>query len=113
MQLCCRCSLRRNNQKRVTAQFLTVQKQFCSEMRTDWKRFVVLQVESNIGRFLKMQDQFVDQSQFVIVTHNKRTMNRADVMYGVTMEEFGVSKPVGMKMADERTTNVKKIDAIQ
>ena len=54
--------------------------------------------ESNIGRFLKVLDRFVDQSQFIIVTHNKRTMNRADVMYGVTMEEFGVSKPVGMRL---------------
>ncbi|MCH2064014.1 MAG: chromosome segregation protein SMC [Roseibacillus sp.] len=54
--------------------------------------------ESNIGRFLKVLDRFVEQSQFIIVTHNKRTMNRADVMYGVTMEEFGVSKPVGMRL---------------
>ena len=54
--------------------------------------------ESNIGRFLKVLDRFVDQSQFIIVTHNKRTMNRADVIYGVTMEEFGVSKPVGMRL---------------
>ena len=54
--------------------------------------------ESNIGRFLKVLDRFVDQSQFIIVTHNKRTMNRADVMYGVTMEEFGVSKPIGMRL---------------
>ena len=54
--------------------------------------------ESNIGRFLKVLDRFVGQSQFIIVTHNKRTMNRADVMYGVTMEEFGVSKPVGMRL---------------
>ena len=54
--------------------------------------------ESNIGRFLKVLDRFVEQSQFIIVTHNKRTMNRADVLYGVTMEEFGVSKPVGMRL---------------
>ncbi len=54
--------------------------------------------ESNIGRFLKVLDRFVDQSQFIIVTHNKRTMNRADVMYGVTMEEYGVSKPLGMRL---------------
>ena len=57
--------------------------------------------DSNIGRFLKMLDKFIEKSQFVIVTHNKRTMRRADVLYGVTMEEFGVSKPVGMKLSAE------------
>ena len=35
------------------------------------------------------------------MTHSKRTMNRADVMYGVTMEEFGVSKPVGMRLTKD------------
>jgi chromosome segregation protein len=62
--------------------------------------------ESNIGRFVGMLDRFIDKSQFVIVTHNKRTMNRCDVMYGVTMEEFGVSKPVGMRLSSETTTEV-------
>lgn len=57
--------------------------------------------ESNIGRFLKVLDAFIDQSQFIIVTHSKRTMERADVIYGVTMEEFGVSKPVGMRLTSE------------
>jgi chromosome segregation protein len=57
--------------------------------------------ESNIGRFLKVLDAFIDQSQFIIVTHSKRTMARADVMYGVTMEEFGVSKPFGMRLTSE------------
>ena len=65
--------------------------------------------ESNIGRFLKVLDRFVDQSQFIIVTHNKRTMNRADVLYGVTMEEYGVSKPVGMRLtpADSKKGKAK------
>ena len=54
--------------------------------------------EANIGRFVRVLDRFIDKSQFIIVTHSKRTMARADVMYGVTMEEFGVSKPVGMRM---------------
>ena len=54
--------------------------------------------ESNINRFVKVLDRFIDRSQFIIVTHSKRTMARADVMYGVTMEEFGVSKPVGMRL---------------
>jgi chromosome segregation protein len=56
--------------------------------------------ETNINRFIKMLDRFVAQSQFIIITHNKRTIAKADVLYGVTMEERGVSKLVGMKMAE-------------
>ncbi len=64
--------------------------------------------ESNINRFVKVLDRFIDRSQFIIVTHSKRTMARADVMYGVTMEEFGVSKPVGMRLtADDGASNTK------
>ncbi len=64
--------------------------------------------ESNINRFVKVLDRFIDRSQFIIVTHSKRTMARADVMYGVTMEEFGVSKPVGMRLtADDGGTGTK------
>ncbi|MGI8821454.1 MAG: chromosome segregation protein SMC [Chthoniobacterales bacterium] len=58
--------------------------------------------ESNINRFIKMLDRFVGQSQFIIITHNKRTIAKADVLYGVTMEERGVSKLVGMRMASEK-----------
>lgn len=64
--------------------------------------------ETNIGRFLKMLDNFIDNSQFIIVTHNKRTMSRADVIYGVTMQEFGVSKPVGVRMTTEDTRGTAK-----
>lgn len=53
--------------------------------------------ESNISRFVKILDRFVGQSQFVVITHNKRTIGRADMLYGVTMEEHGVSKLVGVK----------------
>lgn len=52
--------------------------------------------EANIVRFLRVLDRFIGDSQFVIVTHSKRTMSRADIMYGVSMEEFGVSKTVGV-----------------
>ena len=63
--------------------------------------------ESNIARFLKILDLFVSQSQFVVITHNKRTIARADVLYGVTMEEAGVSKLVAVRMARrERETGV-------
>jgi chromosome segregation protein len=54
--------------------------------------------EGNINRFIRMLDRFVEQSQFIIITHNKRTIAKADVLYGVTMEERGVSKLVGMKL---------------
>lgn len=65
--------------------------------------------EANIGRFLKVLDQFINRSQFIIVTHSKRTMHRADIIYGVTMEDFGVSKPVGMKLTD--ANNAQKGEA--
>jgi chromosome segregation protein len=55
--------------------------------------------ESNIMRFVRILDRFVSQSQFVVITHNKRTISRADVLYGVTMEEQGVSKLVGVRFA--------------
>jgi len=58
--------------------------------------------ESNINRFIKVLERFVSQSQFIIITHNKRTIAKADILYGVTMEERGVSKLVGMKLTAER-----------
>ncbi len=53
--------------------------------------------ESNINRFIKILDRFIEQSQFVVITHNKRTISRADTLYGVTMEEHGISKLVGVQ----------------
>ena len=64
--------------------------------------------ESNINRFIRMLERFVTQSQFIIITHNKRTIAKADILYGVTMEERGVSKLVGMKLTGkpDATRNV-------
>ncbi|MEZ5017192.1 MAG: chromosome segregation protein SMC [Flavipsychrobacter sp.] len=50
--------------------------------------------DANVGKFTKMIRQFSDNSQFIIVTHNKQTMASVDVIYGVTMQEPGVSKLV-------------------
>lgn len=50
--------------------------------------------DANVGKFTKMIRQFSDNSQFIIVTHNKQTMAAVDVIYGVTMQEPGVSKLV-------------------
>jgi chromosome segregation protein len=60
--------------------------------------------ESNINRFIKILDRFVAQSQFVVITHNKRTIAKADVLYGVTMEEHGVSKLVGVKFSKRESS---------
>jgi len=57
--------------------------------------------ESNIGRFIELMRDFLPKSQFVVITHNRRTMAAADVIYGITMEEQGVSKKVSMSFRDE------------
>ncbi|HUL52471.1 MAG TPA: chromosome segregation protein SMC [Opitutaceae bacterium] len=58
--------------------------------------------ESNIGRFTKLLRHFTKDSQFLIITHNKRTIAAANAIYGVTMEERGVSKTVSMRFDHER-----------
>jgi chromosome segregation protein len=58
--------------------------------------------EANTERFNTMLQGFLSQSQFVVITHSKRTMQSADVLYGVTMEEPGVSKRVSVRFNDER-----------
>ena len=70
--------------------------------------------ESNINRFLKVLQRFLVHSQFVVITHNKRTIGMADVLYGVTMQEQGVSRIVSVKFAKaeavpERGTEVASI----
>ncbi len=56
--------------------------------------------ESNVDRFTGLVKEFLDQSQFVIITHNKRTMAMGDCIYGVTMGEPGVSRKVSVKFSD-------------
>ena len=63
--------------------------------------------ESNINRFIKILQRFVVQSQFVVITHNKRTISIADVLYGVTMEERGVSKFVSLRL-QKRDADARK-----
>ncbi|MBW3553851.1 MAG: AAA family ATPase [Gemmatimonadetes bacterium] len=54
--------------------------------------------EANIGRFISMLNRFKAETQFIVVTHNPRTMEAADWIYGVTMEEPGVSSIVGVQL---------------
>jgi len=60
--------------------------------------------ESNINRFIKILQRFVRQSQFIVITHNKQTISIADVLYGVTMEERGVSKFVSLRLQKRDAT---------
>ncbi|MFM7103545.1 MAG: chromosome segregation protein SMC, partial [Verrucomicrobiota bacterium] len=53
--------------------------------------------ESNINRFIRVLQRFLEHSQFVVITHNKRTIAMADVLYGVTMQERGVSRIVSVR----------------
>ncbi|MEE2863367.1 MAG: AAA family ATPase [Gemmatimonadota bacterium] len=54
--------------------------------------------EANIGRFIRLLQDFSEETQFVVITHNPRTIEAADWIYGVTMEEPGVSSVVGVKL---------------
>jgi len=60
--------------------------------------------EANIERFTLVVQEFLQDSQFVIVTHSRRTMSIADVIYGITMQEQGVSKKVSVRFAGEEET---------
>ena len=56
--------------------------------------------EANIGRFIAMLTEFKAGTQFIVITHNPRTMESADWLYGVTMEEAGVSSIVGVHLEE-------------
>lgn len=57
--------------------------------------------EANVSRFAEYLREFSQQTQFIVVTHRKGTMEEADVLYGVTMEEGGVSKLVSVKLEED------------
>lgn len=54
--------------------------------------------DANIERFSEMIKRFSEDTQFIIITHNKKTMSKAEMMYGVTMPETGISRLVGVKL---------------
>ena len=56
--------------------------------------------EANVGRYARYLKKFAEKTQFIVITHRKPTMENADVLFGVTMEEKGVSKIVSVKISE-------------
>ena len=78
----------------------------CAILHTNPSPFVLLDEveaaldEANTQRFTKILHELTEQSQFIIITHNRVTMHAADVLYGVTMGNDGMSKLVSVKLDD-------------
>ena len=60
--------------------------------------------DANVGRFTRLLDEFKTDTQFLVITHNPRTMQAADAVYGVTMQEPGVSTIVGVRLGERSTS---------
>lgn len=70
--------------------------------------------EANVERYVNLIKEFSKTTQFIVVTHNKRTMESARMLYGITMEESGVSKVMSVNLAERATPeDVKKKEAIE
>ncbi len=69
--------------------------------------------ESNVGRFGYLLKDFAKIAQFIVITHNKRTISNADVMYGITMQESGISKIVSVKLADDEAESSREELAVE
>ncbi|PYY16182.1 MAG: chromosome segregation protein SMC [Acidobacteria bacterium] len=59
--------------------------------------------ESNVGRFTELVKEMSDRTQFIVITHHKRTISSSPVLYGVTMQEPGVSKIVSVRFGEEQS----------
>jgi chromosome segregation protein len=57
--------------------------------------------DANVTRFVRLLDEFKADTQFIVITHNPRTMQVADAVYGVTMQEPGISTIVGVRLGRE------------
>ncbi|MEK7315348.1 MAG: AAA family ATPase, partial [Candidatus Eisenbacteria bacterium] len=69
--------------------------------------------DANVQRFVRLLRDFSEKTQFIVVTHNKKTMETADCLYGVTMQEPGVSKLVSVRWNRERPTEIESVSISQ
>ncbi len=63
--------------------------------------------EANVGRFRALLEQFAKQTQFIVITHNRQTIQAANTIYGISMEEEGVSKVISLRLEGEDVRNSK------
>ena len=66
--------------------------------------------DANIERYVQKLKEFLAHSQFIVITHSKRTISAADVLYGVTMQERGVSRIVSVKFSSDHSESVDRND---
>ena len=69
--------------------------------------------EANVERYVNLIKEFAKTTQFIVVTHNKRTMESARMLYGITMEESGVSKVMSVNLAERNPEADQKKEAIE
>lgn len=58
--------------------------------------------DSNVGRYANYLHKLTENTQFIVITHRRGTMNAADILYGITMQEKGVSTLVSVSLLDEK-----------
>ena len=63
--------------------------------------------QANVSRFLRLLKEFSSKIQFLVVTHNPRTMEMTDILYGVTMQDFGISKIISTRLKKETPAQTK------
>ena len=68
--------------------------------------------ESNVERFCNVLKEFITTSQFILITHNKRTMNLADAVYGITMAETGISNVVSVKFSGKDSREKSEVSSL-
>ncbi|MFA5410298.1 MAG: AAA family ATPase [Candidatus Omnitrophota bacterium] len=66
--------------------------------------------EANVDRFSRSLHEFAKISQFVVITHNKKTIANADIMYGITMQQSGISRIISVKFAQDKPIRDKEPD---
>lgn len=69
--------------------------------------------EANVERYVNLIKEFSKTTQFIVVTHNKRTMESARMLYGITMEESGVSKVMSVNLEDRTVAGMQKKEEIE